>query len=95
LEKIKKLVQRWIGPYLVKKVINDQNVELQISPKRAQVHSAYRLKKFIDPKSSKVLDEEKKKKERAKSQATEFNPGKLFQNQRSNLNQEMKSSIEQ
>jgi hypothetical protein len=30
LGKNKKLAQRWIGPYLVKKVINDQNVELQI-----------------------------------------------------------------
>ena len=34
LGKNKKLSQRWIGPYLVKKVINEQNVELQISPKR-------------------------------------------------------------
>jgi hypothetical protein len=50
LGKNKKLARRWIGPYLVKKVINDQNLELQISPKRTQVHSAYRLKKFIDPK---------------------------------------------
>jgi hypothetical protein len=62
LGKNKKLAQRWIGPYLVKKVINDQNVELQISPKREQIHSAYRLKKFIDPKSSKILNEERIKK---------------------------------
>jgi hypothetical protein len=59
--KNKKLSQRWIGPYLVKRVINEQNVELQISPKRAQIHSAYRLKKFIDPKLSKFLDKEKLK----------------------------------
>jgi hypothetical protein len=37
-------------------------VELQISPKRVQVHSAYRLEKFIDPKTSKFLNEEKRKK---------------------------------
>ena len=48
------------------------------------------IEKFIDPKSSKFLDEEKKKKERAEKQATEFNPGKLSQNQRSNLNEEIK-----
>jgi hypothetical protein len=41
-------------------------VELQISPKRAQVHSAYRLKKFIDPKSSKFLNEEKQKKRKGR-----------------------------
>ena len=93
--KNKKLAQRWIGPYLVKKVINDQNVELQISSKRDQIHLAYRLKKFIDPKSSKFLDEAKKKKERAESQATEFNPCKLSQDQGSNLNEEIKYRIEQ
>jgi hypothetical protein len=95
LGKNKKLAQRLIGLYLVKKVINDQNVELQISPKRDQIHSAYRLKKFIDPKTSKFLNEEKRKKERAESQATELNPGKLSQNQGSNLNEEIKSRIEQ
>jgi hypothetical protein len=46
LGKNKKLAQPWIGPYLVTKVINEQNVELKISPKRAQIHSAYRLKKI-------------------------------------------------
>jgi hypothetical protein len=61
LGKNKKLAQRWIGPYLVKRVINEQNVELQISPKRNQIHSAYRLKKFIDPKQSKFLNQEKLK----------------------------------
>jgi hypothetical protein len=74
LGKNKKLSQRLIGPYLVKRVINEQNVELQISPKRAQIHSAYRLKKFIDPKQSKILDLEKLKRERANTQNTEFNP---------------------
>ncbi len=88
--------QRWIGPYLVKKVINDQNVELQISPKRAQVHSAYILKKFIDPKSSKFLNEEKQKKERADSQQTEFNRSNISQNQKENVSkEEIKARIEQ
>ena len=73
-EKIKKLSQRWIGPHLVKRVINEQNVELEISPKRKQIHSAYRLKKFIDPKQSKFVDQEKLKNERSNIQDTEFNP---------------------
>jgi hypothetical protein len=95
LGKNKKLSQRWIGPYLGKKVINDQNVELHISPKRAQVHSAYRLKKFVDPKSSKFLNEKRQRKERSENQATEFNPSKITESQKSNLNQEIKSRIEQ
>jgi hypothetical protein len=71
-------------------------VELQISPKRAQVHSAYRLKKFIDPKSSKFLNEEKQKQERAESQKTEFNPGNISQVQKENIsNKEIKAQIEQ
>jgi hypothetical protein len=53
----KKLAQRWIGPYLVTKVINDQNVELQISHKRKQVHSAYRLKKLVYAANSKFLND--------------------------------------
>jgi hypothetical protein len=95
LGKNKKWSQRWIGPYLVKKVINNQNVELQISPKRAQVHSAYRSKKFVDPISSKFLKEERQRKERAENQATEFNPSKMTQGQKNNLNEEIKSRIEQ
>ncbi len=62
-EKNKKLAQQWIGPYLVTKVINEQNVELQISPKRTQIHSDYRLKKFIDTRTSKFLNEERKKRD--------------------------------
>jgi hypothetical protein len=95
LGKNKKISQRWIGPYLVKKVINDQNVELQISPKRVQVHSAYRLKKFIDPNSSKFLYEENQKKERANTQSTESNQGHNFENQNEKLsNEEIKARIE-
>ncbi len=45
----KKLAPRCIGPYLVTKVINNQNVKLQISAKRTQIHSAYKLKKFVNP----------------------------------------------
>jgi hypothetical protein len=94
LGKNKKLSQRWIGPYLVTKVINDQNVELQMSPKRVQVHSAYRLKKFIDPKASKFLDKERNKKEMTTGQETEFNPKNLSPENRKHLNEEIKSKIE-
>ncbi len=59
LGKNKKLSQRWIGPYLVKKVINEQNVELQISPKREQIHSAYRLKKIHRSKTVKIFGSRK------------------------------------
>jgi hypothetical protein len=94
LGKNKKLSQWWIGPYLVKKVINEQNVELQISPKRAQVHSAYRLKKFIDPKLSKFWNKDKQKQERAEDQKTEFNPSDNSQGQKES-NEEIKARIEQ
>jgi hypothetical protein len=33
-------------------IIKDQNVELQISHKRMQIHLAYRQKKLIDPADS-------------------------------------------
>jgi hypothetical protein len=55
--KNKKVAQRWIGPYLITTVSNDQNVDLQISPNRKQIHSAYRLKKFINSDKSKFLNE--------------------------------------
>jgi hypothetical protein len=70
-------------------------MELQILPKRDQIHSAYRLKKFIDTKSSKILNEERIKEERAECQATEFNLGKLSQSNKNTLNEEIKSRIEQ
>jgi hypothetical protein len=95
LGKNKKLAQQWIGPYLVTKAINEQNVQLQISPKRTQIHSAYRLKKFVDLKSSKFLNEERQKKENTEGQPTEFNPGKQSQNEKNALNEEIKSRIEQ
>jgi transcription-repair coupling factor (superfamily II helicase) len=94
LGKNKKLSQRWIGPYLVKRVINEQNVELQISLKRADIHSAYRLKKFIDPKQSKFLDQEKLKSERSNTQSTEFNPSQEPENKETS-NEEIKARIEQ
>ena len=59
LGKNKKFSAKWTGPFAVTKVINEQNVEVQISPRRKAVHSVYRLKKFIDPENSKYLDEEK------------------------------------
>ena len=72
LGKNKNFSQRWIGPYKVTKVLNDQNVELQISPKRCQLHSAYRLKKFIDPANSKFLDEKIKQRESTDGEENEF-----------------------
>ena len=56
--KNKKFSAKWTGPFLVTKVINEQNVEVQISPRRRAIHSVYRLKKFIDPDSSKYVDKE-------------------------------------
>jgi hypothetical protein len=44
LGKNKKIVQRWIGPYLVTRVINDLSVKMQILPKRILLHLAYILK---------------------------------------------------
>ncbi len=93
LGKNKKLSQRWIGPYLVTRVLNEQNVELQISPKRRQIHSAYRLKKFISPELSKFLNQEKLKLERSNSQSTEFNSGN-GSDIRKTTNEEMKENIE-
>jgi hypothetical protein len=70
-------------------------VELQISPKRVQVHSAYRLKKFIDPNSSKFLNEDKLKKERANNQSKELNNRQNFESQKEKLsNEEIKARIE-
>jgi hypothetical protein len=93
-ERIKNYHNGGFGPYLVKRVINEQNVDLQISPKREQIHSAYRLKKFIDPKRSKFLDQESLKRERSNTQSTEFNPSHNSQNQKTS-NEEIKVRIEQ
>jgi hypothetical protein len=60
-------------------VINGQNVELQTSRKRKLVHSAYRLKKFVDPANSKFLD----KKEKQKNSLDESN-NKLILDERKN-----------
>ena len=79
----------------MREVINDQNVKLQISPKREQIHSAYRLKKFINPKSSKFLDEGKLKEESKEGQETEFNTPELTQNKNDLSNKLIKNSIEQ
>ena len=57
LGKNKKFSAKWVGPFLVTKVINEQNVEVQISPRRRAIHSVYRLKIFIDPEKSKYVDE--------------------------------------
>ena len=59
-------------PYKVTQVLNDQNVELQISPKRCQIHSAYRLKKFIDPAYSNFLDDKIKQRETTNGEDNEF-----------------------
>jgi hypothetical protein len=54
LGKNKKFAQCWIGSNLVTKVINDQKIEIQISPKKRQIHSAYRLKNLLTPKHQKI-----------------------------------------
>ena len=70
-------------------------MELQISPKRVQVHSAFRLKKFIDPNASKFLSEENLKKECANTQNTELTKGQNFEVQKDKLsNEEIKARIE-
>ena len=50
LNKNKKFAKKWTGPYLVTDVLNKQNVELQLTPRRRGIRSVYRLKKFVDPK---------------------------------------------
>jgi hypothetical protein len=42
-------IKKCVGPYLVTKEINKQNVELQVCTKRTQIYSAYRIEKFVDP----------------------------------------------
>jgi hypothetical protein len=55
-----------------------------------------RLKKFIDPKLSKFLNEEKQKKERVEGQTTEFNPSNISQGQKEKVSkEEIKALIEQ
>jgi hypothetical protein len=46
----------WIGPFVITKIINKQNVEVKIK-NRAQIYNVCRLKKFIDPQNSKFKDE--------------------------------------
>ena len=47
----------WIGPFVITKIINKQNVEVKIK-NRAQIYNVCRLKKFIDPQNSKFKNEE-------------------------------------
>jgi hypothetical protein len=53
-------------------VINEQNIELQISPKKQQIHSAHRVKKFISPDKSKFLDKKETEKNMVKNSDTEI-----------------------
>jgi hypothetical protein len=67
-------------------------VELQISPKRTQIHSAYRLKKFIDPKTSKFLNEEKQKQERAEIQKRNSTPATILKGKK-NLTMKLRPKL--
>ena len=51
----------WIGPFVITKIINKQNVEVKIK-NRAQIYNVCRLKKFTDPEYSKFKNEESIKK---------------------------------
>ena len=57
VSKNKKFSPMWIGPFVITKIINKQNVEVKIK-NRAQIYNVCRLKRFIDPKSSKFKDDE-------------------------------------
>jgi hypothetical protein len=61
VSKNKKFSPMWIGPFVITKVINKQNVEVKIR-NRAQIYNVCRLKLFIDPESSKFKNEESIKK---------------------------------
>jgi hypothetical protein len=43
----KKLGQRWIRLCRITKVLNDQNMDIQIAIKKCQIYSAFRLRKFM------------------------------------------------
>ena len=47
----------WIGPYVITRVINKQNVEVKIK-NRSQIYNICRLKKFANPENSKFKNEE-------------------------------------
>jgi hypothetical protein len=56
VSKNKKFSPMWIGPFLITKVINKQNVEVKIK-NRAQIYNVCRLKKFTDPENSKFKND--------------------------------------
>jgi hypothetical protein len=56
VSKNKKFSPMWIGPFVITKIINKQNVEVKIK-NRAQIYNVCRLKKFINPENSKFKDE--------------------------------------
>ena len=57
VSKNKKFSPMWIGPFVITKVINKQNVEVKIK-NRTQIYNVCRLKKFTDPDYSKFKDGE-------------------------------------
>ena len=59
--KNKKFSPMWIGPFLITKIINKQNVEVKIK-NRTQIYNVCRLKKFTDPENSKFKNEKSIKK---------------------------------
>ena len=50
VSKNKKFSPMWIGPFVITKVLNKQNVEMKIKS-RAQIYNVCRLKKFMNPES--------------------------------------------
>ena len=61
VSKNKKFSPMWIGPFVITKVINKQNVGVKIK-NRTQIYNVCRLKKFTDPDYSKFKNEESIKK---------------------------------
>ena len=56
VSKNKKFSPLWIGPFVITKVINKQNVEVKIKS-RVQIYNVCMLKKFTDPESSKFKND--------------------------------------
>ena len=46
----------WISPFVITRIINEQNVEVKIK-NRCQIYNMCHLKKFFDPESSKFKNE--------------------------------------
>ena len=62
----------WIGPFKITKIINKQNVEVEIK-KRSQIYNVCRIKKFADPESKKFGSEESIKKQKVRGDNANLN----------------------